>query len=114
MAYNITIDPQDKQKILNIWNNLKIVLKNTVKDVVLYMHRLGVQEAPIDTWFLRKSFFDEVKDTGGIFSNSAEYAPYVNFGTSRQKANPFMERIRDKTSERVPEFLQDNFKRVWL
>lgn len=46
-------------------------------------------EAPVDTNFLRDSFKVREKPLRRIIRATAEYAAYVEFGTSRQAAQPY-------------------------
>lgn len=46
--------------------------------------------APVDTGFLRNSIDYDMGDREVAVGASAEYAPYVEFGTERQKAQPFL------------------------
>lgn len=49
-------------------------------------------EAPVITGALRDATEAEVHSDGITVYNSKDYAPYVEMGTSRQSANPFMRR----------------------
>ena len=58
------------------------------------MGRVGVNNiksgCPVDTGLLRLSNDFELDKHSIIFYNSAYYAPFVEFGTVRNGANPFM------------------------
>lgn len=45
--------------------------------------------APVDTGELRASIQHDVSGANGTIEATAEHAPYVEFGTSRQRAQPF-------------------------
>ena len=70
---------------------------NTGKDQALAdISRVGVDnikgETPVDTGLLRSSNKSKIKGDDVVFYNDEEYAPYVEFGTFVQSANPFMRR----------------------
>lgn len=52
------------------------------------------QKAPVDTGRLRNSITHQVMSQGGtdsvMIGTNVEYAPYVELGTSRQKAQPYL------------------------
>jgi HK97 gp10 family phage protein len=56
-------------------------IQNTAKDIV-----------PVDTSNLRNSITTRVDSSllRGYVSTNVEYAPYVEYGTSRMKAQPFL------------------------
>lgn len=45
---------------------------------------------PVDTGHLRDSITHSVDDNTVYLSSDVEYAPYVEFGTYKQKPQPFM------------------------
>lgn len=60
-----------------------------------YLSRLSDQiiedaqkEAPVDTGHLRDSFEKKITDDALVIWNSAEYFEYVEYGTSKQAAQP--------------------------
>jgi HK97 gp10 family phage protein len=46
--------------------------------------------APVDTGFLRNSIDKDVQKEKAIVFAGADYAAYLEFGTSTQRAQPFM------------------------
>ena len=46
--------------------------------------------APTDTGLLRQSITKDVKPENATIGTNVEYAPYVEFGTRRQKAQPYL------------------------
>lgn len=59
--------------------------------------RIGLQaetyakrECPVDTGNLRNSITNAVDDKSAYVGTNVEYAPYVELGTSRAKAQPFL------------------------
>lgn len=56
--------------------------------------------APVDTGRLRGSITHEVDGDTAYIGTNVEYAPYVEYGTSKTKAHPFLKPgIQDHMSE---------------
>lgn len=63
-----------------------------LEEIGLLAENYAERKCPVDTGNLRGSITYEV-DTGGnavYIGTNVEYAPYVELGTSRQKAQPFL------------------------
>lgn len=67
--------------------------------------RIGMQaetfakeKCPVDTGNLRNSISNKVNDKSAFVGTNVEYAPYVELGTSRAKAQPF---IKPAATEQV-------------
>lgn len=56
----------------------------------LMMERYAKDICPVDTGRLRASITTDHDDTSVIVGTNVEYAPYVEFGTSRQRAQPYL------------------------
>lgn len=83
---------------------------NPVKEVVKMngaeLHKNAQRLAAVDTGFMKRSIVIKVTD-GGLRAEvkpTAEYAPYVEFGTRFMAAQPFMRPSYQKQRER---FLED-------
>lgn len=65
----------------------------------------AIKKCPVDTGNLRGSITYEVDTDGNAvyIGTNVEYAPYVELGTSRQKAQPF---LRPAASEHGAQYLQ--------
>lgn len=57
---------------------------------ILVAQDRAVKLAPVDTGQLRQAIGTEVKSDTAYLFNIVQYAPYVEFGTSKQQAQPFM------------------------
>ncbi len=110
LKVNIKIDKKGIEKITR--ENLNIVIKNSVKDILIFMEWVAIKVTPRRTWFLRKGFKKTYKWWWAIFFNDVKYAPYVNFWTKRQKANPFMKNIVKETEKVIEKIFNENFKKV--
>ncbi|MGX2944218.1 HK97-gp10 family putative phage morphogenesis protein [Enterococcus alishanensis] len=67
-------------------------VKETVKRNTTELQKKMQRESPVDTGFMRRSITFEIKEAGftGVVTPTAEYAPYVNYGTRFQSAQPFV------------------------
>lgn len=70
--------------------NVQRAVSQEIERTALKIHRRAKQGAPVDTGYLRNSINNQRM---GILSQKvqarAEYAGHVNFGTRRQKKQPF-------------------------
>lgn len=75
------------EKKMTLEDVKKVVSTNT-SEMANQMQR----RAPVDTGFMRRSINQSILDGGlsGMVTPTAEYAPYVNFGTRFQAAQPFV------------------------
>lgn len=66
--------------------------KDIVKQATLQTERNAKQLAPVDTGYMRNSISSSFTHGGlvGTVTANAEYALFVEFGTTRQPAQPFM------------------------
>ena len=67
-------------------------VKNVVKMNATELERNAKRDAPVDTGFLRRSIGLEFEDAGftARVMATAEYAPYLEFGTRFMSAQPFI------------------------
>lgn len=76
-----------------------------LEEIGLLAEGYAAEKCPVDTGHLRGSITHEV-DSGGdavYIGTNVEYAPYVELGTSRQKAQPF---LRPAASEHGAQYRQ--------
>lgn len=76
-----------------------------LEEIGLLAENYAAKKCPVDTGNLRASITHEV-DAGGnavYIGTNVEYAPYVELGTSRQKAQPF---LRPAASEHGAQYRQ--------
>lgn len=71
--------------------------------------------APVDTGLLRGSIVYDVENDGdkieGIVGTAVEYAPYVEYGTTRQKAQPYLEPALSDNTNRIASIMADAVER---
>lgn len=62
------------------------------------------QDCPVDTGNLRGSIHTEKGHLENIVGTDVEYAPYVEFGTYKMRAQPYMQPGADAAQQRLNEF----------
>lgn len=78
-------------KLSNKFRNLKGIKPNKSLLAGAYvLQRYSMQNAPVDTGFLRSSHHSEETEKGAEMEVSAHYAIYQELGTSRMPAHPFV------------------------
>jgi HK97 gp10 family phage protein len=71
------------------------------------------RNTPVDTGRLRASISSRSdKETATVFTPT-EYAPYVEYGTKRQKAQPFMRTALDKNRKKLISLYRQIFRGVF-
>ena len=71
-------------------------LQQNIVDAALTLERQAKQKCPVDTGKLRASNTTKVGKLEAEVGTNVEYAQCVEFGTSKQKAKPFMRPALDK------------------
>lgn len=79
--------------------------------------RIGLQaetyakrECPVDTGNLRNSITNAVDDKSAYVGSNVFYAPYVELGTSRAKAQPFLKPAATEHSDVYKRIVEDELK----
>ncbi len=70
--------------------------------------------APVDTGRLRDSLATAVGSNEVIVGTNVEYAPYVEYGTSRSVAQPFLRPAIDLVSGRAVQIVQKAGRREFV
>ena len=70
----------------------------------------AVMRCPVDTGQLRNSIQEAIYDDYAIVDSNVEYAPHVEYGTSRQKAQPFLRPALDENIEDIKRVMGDILK----
>lgn len=83
----------------------KKVSQKIIKDTALQMTRDMNSKVPVDTGNLRRTIGYEITDkgmgckVGANIHGNAEYASYVEYGTRKQKAQPYFNPAFDKAEK---------------
>lgn len=92
-------------------------LDAAIDDALLTMAELcaeyAAHEAPVRTGALRASI-EPVEAFGGYFVRAgAKHAPYVEFGTSRMAAQPYMEPAGQRMNVNAQKVVERSLRRLW-
>ena len=75
----------------------RVDLTKPMKDSAYLVENNAKREAPVDTGLLKKTIKNEVSSKAGSieakighFGPMLEYAPYQEYGTSKQRGKPFL------------------------
>lgn len=81
-------------------------IKQAVKANGAEMHQKAMRNAPADTGFMKRSITIDIQNDGmeAHVYPTAEYAPYLEYGTRFMSAQPFM---RPSFNEQVNRFRSD-------
>ena len=102
MADGVTVKQDNtKQVVDGIGSAIEVALEK----IGLLAEGYAQKKCPVDTGNLRGSITHEVDagDNAVYIGTNVEYAPYVELGTSRQKAQPF---LRPAASEHGAQYRQ--------
>jgi HK97 gp10 family phage protein len=107
-----------RRALLNVTREGRRTAQREVLRTLLNIQRRAKERCPVDTGRLRNSIafeLDEDRLSGGVGTN-VEYAPFVEHGTSRMAAQPFLfpafEEERPQFIERLKKELGDAFVRA--
>lgn len=70
------------------------------------------ENCPVDTGVLRGSITHEVKDGQGTVGTNVEYAEYVEFGTSKMAAQPYLYPALAAHEAAIPEIVYEEIKKT--
>lgn len=78
--------------------------EETIKLATLDAEEGCISEAPVDTGLLRDSHYSEISGLEGKVLNDVEYLSYVVYGTSKQSANNYPQRVLNSMSGNYVEY----------
>lgn len=82
-------------------------MERALTRIGLQAERYAKEECPVDTGNLRNSITNAVDDKSAYVGTNVEYAPYVELGTSRAKAQPFIKPAATEHSDVYKRIVQD-------
>lgn len=89
-------------------NALDKAIDHTIHDAENTCRR----EAPIDTGNLRRSIHkNKPEPCVGEIKSRADYWVYVQYGTSKMNANPFVTRTAQQVGPNLPEYVIDELRK---
>lgn len=100
-------------------DNTEQVLRDLDDSIERALTRIGLEaegyakkECPVDTGNLRNSITNEVdmKEKTAYIGTNVEYAPYVELGTSKRKAKPYLKPAATEHSAAYKRIVEDELK----
>nr|DAL91240.1 MAG TPA: putative tail component [Caudoviricetes sp.] len=102
MAGDVTVKQDNTEQVID---GIDSAIGVALEKIGLLAENYAAKKCPVDTGNLRASITHEVDagDNAVYIGTNVEYAPYVELGTSRQKAQPF---LRPAASEHGAQYRQ--------
>lgn len=102
MADKVTVIQDNTEQVVD---GIEAAVGVALEKIGLLAENYAAKKCPVDTGNLRASITHEVDaaDNAVYIGTNVEYAPYVELGTSRQKAQPF---LRPAASEHGVQYRQ--------
>lgn len=73
------------------WDDItKAAIERGLEKALIFAQGQAKSKAPVDTGRLKNSISRETIGSEGSIFTDVEYSPYIEFGTKRQKAQPFL------------------------
>lgn len=85
-------------------------IEKALKSVALTAEKYAKQDCPVDTGRLRSSITHETDKNTAYIGTNVEYAPYVERGTSRMRAQPFLEPAMEQHLSEYKEMIETILK----
>ena len=109
MNFDVKTAVKDYTKvILKDYDIREKLALNLAADLVLAQAKLNT---PVDTGLLRNSETKQVIEKKALVGTNIEYAPNVEFGTSKQRAKPYLRPALDNNVRNIKKIFKDLF--VW-
>ena len=83
---------QSNAKQLSLQLNNLIDIRAGISYGTALCEKYAKQFCPVDTGNLRASISTKMENNKGIVYTNVDYAPYVEYGTVKQSAQPFMQK----------------------
>ena len=89
MAGGVSVKQDDTGQVID---GIESAIGAALEEIGLLAENYAAKKCPVDTGNLRASITHGVDagDNAVYIGTNVEYAPYVELGTSRQKAQPFL------------------------
>lgn len=112
----INVEGQDEVRRL-IEKAAKLYPEEAKKGVTLAcikVEKSAKQNAPVDTGRLKASITHKVDGLMGVVGSDVEYAPYIELGTQRMKAQPYLRPALYDNKSNIIKIFTDVLKGVKL
>ena len=103
--FKITVNRFDEAK-----KNLIKSKMITLETIGLFVENRASLLAPVDTGNLRQSIDHKTEKNSVHIGTNTEYAPYQEFGTVKQKAQPFLTPAVERNKKQIQKIVRDIYK----
>ena len=86
--------------------------KTALEAIGLVAETYAKKETPVDTGRLRNSITHTVKSDAAYIGTNVEYAPFVEFGSSRNKAHHMLKKAATEHSDEYKGLIRKAFENV--
>ena len=86
--------------------------ERSLEIIGLTAEKYAKEITPVDTGRLRNSITHEVDGKDVYIGSNVEYAPHVEYGTIRQKAQPFLRPAATDHASTYKQIIQDAFSEI--
>lgn len=97
----------NSDKILKAFNN---AVERGLEAIGVTAEGYAKKDCPVDTGRLRNSIAYKIKENDVYIGSNVEYAPSVELGTSRQRAQPFLKPAAANHAKEYKDILEDSLK----
>ena len=97
----------NSDKILEAFNN---AIERGLEAIGVTAEGYAKKDCPVDTGRLRNSIAYKIKENDVYIGSNVEYAPSVELGTYRQRAQPFLKPAAANHAKEYKDILEDSLK----
>ena len=102
------------EKLTTMEESVPTILNNSIVKAAAITERESKLLCPVDTGRLRSSIHFEILGKDEVFvGTDVEYAEYVEFGTMRQRPQPYMRPAIMIAQMKVPEVMSSELHTSW-
>ena len=84
--------------------------RRALEKVGMFVESEAQENAPVDTGRLRNSITHEVEGRFAVIGTPVEYAPHVELGTSRSRAQPYLRPAIEENRDTIKKIITDELK----
>jgi HK97 gp10 family phage protein len=110
------VDPE--QTAQEVKKALMEAFKATVEAVPFMAENVAIEKVPVDTGRLKGTIKAQIEGTSEnpvlVLSANTDYAKYVEFGTYKMKAQPFLRPAIEYIEENAPKLFEKELKKRGL
>lgn len=108
MAKNINIDVTDNSEIFK--DAKDELVQKALETIGLIGEGYAKLACPVDTGRLRNSISHAVDEQSAVIGTNVEYAAYVEYGTTKTKAQPYLKPAATEHGDEYREIVESTLK----